>query len=175
MSNHSTAPLLALVLREGFGEGPLHGPAFLELVIDLRPHESMAHPIPGAPSIWEIVTHVTAKMSTMRHRVLSRDARPLAELGWPTIADTSEDAWYQQLRDAQDSEARLRELLIRQDPERFSPGSPHFDAELNRALIGTMEQLAFHGGQVGMLRRALGLTPAAESGPSRTPPLPPAP
>ena len=174
MNNHSTAPLLARVLREGFHEGPWHGPAFVELIIDLRPHEASAHPIAGAHSIWETVVHVTATLRAMRLRVLSPTPQPDDACEWTAVTDTSEAAWYQTLRDAQDAEARLRELLIRQDPERFSPGSPRFDAELHRALVGVAESVAFHGGQIGMLRLALGLSPEAGPGPSRTPPAPPA-
>ncbi len=173
MNNHSTAPLLARVLREGFGEGPEHGPAFLELVIDLRPHEAAAHPIDAAPSIWEIVAFVSGNLRAMRLRVLGSGEPASETLEWPLIQDVSEEAWYALLREAQDGEARLRELLIRQDPNRFSPGAPQFDADLHRALIGIVEGLAYRGGQIGMLRRALGLTPVAGPGPSRTPPPPP--
>lgn len=173
MNNHSTAPLLARVLREGFHEGPWHGPAFLELIIDLRPHEAAAHPIAGAHSIWETVAYVTALLRAMRHRVLSPMPQADEAIEWATVTDTSEAAWYQTLRDAQDAEARLRELLIRQDPERFSPGSPRFDAELHRALVGVAEGIAHHGGRIGVLRLALGLTPEAGPGPSVTPPAPP--
>lgn len=172
MNNHSTAPLLARVLREGFHEGPWHGPAFLELIIDLRPHEASAHPIAGAPSIWETVVHVTATLRAMRHRVLS--PTPIADeaIEWMDVSDLGEAAWYQTLQEAQDAEARLRELLIRQDPERFSPGSPRFDGELHRALVGVAESVAYHGGRIGVLRLALGLSPEAGPGPSRTPPAP---
>jgi len=172
MNNHSTAPLLARVLREGFHEGPWHGPAFLELVIDLRPHEAAAHPIASAHSIWEIVTHATVAMRAMRHRVLGSTPATDDATDWPAVADTSEDAWYQALRDAQDAEARLRELLIRQDPERFSPGSAQFDTELHRALIGIAELIAHGGGQIVLLRMAQGLRPEAGPGPSHTPPRP---
>lgn len=172
MNNHSTAPLLARVLREGFHEGPWHGPAFLELIIDLRPHEAAAHPIAGSRSIWETVAHVHATLRAMRHRVLSPTPRPDDAPEWPELTDTSEVAWYQLLQGTQEAEARLRELLIRQDPERFSPGSPRFDAELHRALVGVAESVAYHGGCVSVLRLALGLSPEAGPGPSRTPKAP---
>ncbi len=172
MNNHSTAPLLARVLREGFHEGPWHGPAFLELIIDLRPHEAAAHPIAGAHSIWETVAYVTALLRAMRHRVLSLTPCPDDAIEWTEAADTSDAAWYQALQDAQDAEARLRELLIRQDPERFSPGSTRFDGELHRALVGIAESVAHHGGRIGILRLALGLSPEAGPGPSVTPRAP---
>ena len=40
--------------------GPMwHGPSLSEVLKDVTPEQAVAHAIPGAHSIWELVLHVT--------------------------------------------------------------------------------------------------------------------
>lgn len=172
MNNHSIAPLLARVLRETFHDRDDDQPTCFELLIDLRPHEAAASPIPAARSIWQIVQHLTDSLRAARLRLLAQGPARLEPAALRPVDDDSEGAWYESLQAVQEAEARLRELLIRQDPERCSPGSPHFDASLHRELLGVLGSMREAMGQIRILRLALGLSEVAAPGPSRTPARP---
>ena len=163
MNNHSTAPLLARALREAFSEGTAHSTAFFERVIDLRPHEAAATPIAGAASIWTLASGVWSALRATRLRVLGGMPEPAALA--PAPAERDEPAGYALLQDLQAAEARLRELLIRQEPARFEPGSPEFDCELFAELLSVIALLAESGGQIAILRQAQGLSAIAGAGP----------
>lgn len=158
MSENGT---LAELLREMYGGEPWHGPPFRDLLEDLTPEQAAAHPIAGAHSIWELVVHCDAWQRIVRMRLLGGPYEVTPEQDWPAVPETTAAAWREALEAVEESAQRLREMFLRQDPWRFQPGAGGYDHRLHLNAHGSIAHLAYHGGQIVLLRRALGLAPVA--------------
>jgi uncharacterized damage-inducible protein DinB len=155
-------PLLARLQREAFSGAPWHGPAFRDLLDDLRPEQAAARPIPGAHSIWEIVLHCGTWMRIVRLRLLgAADESPEPGADYPAPAVVGAEAWRDAILEIEEAEARLREMVLRQPGARFDPAGPEYDGRMHAQLLGGIAHLAHHGGQITMLRRAMGLPATA--------------
>ncbi len=153
----SAPSLFARWLRIAFDGEPLHGPAFRDTLIDLTPGQAAAHPIAGAHSAWEIALHVDARLRHVRLRLLgSTEAQP-ASSEWPVPPPADPHTWQAAIESLEEAEARLRELLIRTDARRFTPGAEGFDGALLEEVMAALMHVAWHAGQVTLLRRAQGL------------------
>jgi hypothetical protein len=158
-------PLLSRLLREAFSGEPWHGDSFRDRVIDVTAGLAAARPIPGAHSIWEITLHCDAWMRILRLRLLGApDETAPPATDYPAVAETSPAAWQAALENLEEAERRLREMVLQQPGGRFDPGSRDYDARMHTQLLGGIAHLAHHGGQVTMLRRAMGLGASSRPG-----------
>ena len=138
--------------------GPLwHGPVFEQLLAGVTAEQANSKPIPGAHSIWEIVLHVAAWAEIARARLDGRaTADPPPEVDWPPVRESDLAAWeaaVQRLRDShQDLAARVRQLPDSALHERIR-GLEYTPWHL---LHGVVEHGTYHGGQVALLKRAVG-------------------
>lgn len=142
-----------------------HGPALAENLAQLTAADAAAHPVPGAHSIWEIVLHTTAWAGEVRRRLEGGDPALPAEGDWPAVTDASERGWTlarERLRAAHDS---LADAVRRMPESRWSHRvGVERDAPLGTGVTyaamvaGLLQHDAYHGGQIGLLRRALGRT-----------------
>lgn len=153
----SSPALFARWLRIAFDGEPLHGPAFRDTLIDLTPRQAAAHPIAGAHSAWELALHVTARLRHVRLRLLGSNEPQPRESEWPSPPPPDPLAWQLAIEELEDAEKLLRELLIRTDAKRLTPGSGAFDAALLDEVFAVLMHVAWHAGQVTLLRRAQGL------------------
>jgi uncharacterized damage-inducible protein DinB len=158
-------PLLSRLLREAFSGEPWHGDSFRDLVIDVPAHLAAARPIPGAHSIWEITLHCDAWLRILRLRLLGAPDEPAPPAtDYPPVAETSAAAWQAALENLEEAERRLREMILQQPGGRFDPASREYDGRMHAQLLGGIAHLAHHGGQVTMLRRAMGLPASSLAG-----------
>jgi uncharacterized damage-inducible protein DinB len=151
-------PLLSRLLREAFSGDPWHGASLRDLLVDVSAELAAARPIPGAHSIWEIALHCDAWLRILRLRLLgSPDETPPAAIAYPPVTDASAAAWQAAIERLEEAERRLREMVLQQPGARFDPSSREYDGRMHGQLLGGIAHLAYHGGQVTMLRRAMGL------------------
>jgi uncharacterized damage-inducible protein DinB len=140
--------------------GPLwHGPVLDELLTGVTAEQAVAKPIAGAHSIWELVLHVGAWAEITRARLDGRAiADPPDEVNFPPVHDASSAAWdvaLDRLRESyRDLAARVRQmddatLDRRIDGLQYNPWF---------MLHGVVEHGTYHGGQIALLKRALGRT-----------------
>jgi uncharacterized damage-inducible protein DinB len=146
--------------------GPMwHGPAVAELLADVTADQARRHPIPGAHSIWELVLHLTAWAEIARERLTGRSLEfPPPEVDWPPApspaAPVDQSAWQTAVARltaahralAADVRALTPDVLVREVPDQH-----HTTATM---LHGVVEHGAYHGGQIALLVRALGVPPA---------------
>lgn len=153
--------LIDELLRAMVHKDPWHGPALLALVSDLTPAQAAARPIAGAHSIWELVLHVDSWMRIVRERMLGKKREISDKRNWPRVPARNAAAWRRTLANLRRSEQALRKTLLAQPAGRFEVGSKRYDARLTRNAHGTIAHVAYHGGQIALLRRAQGLEPMA--------------
>ncbi len=153
----SAPSLFARWLRVAFDGEPGHGPALRDTLVDLTPEQAAAHPIAGAHSAWEIAAHVEARLRHVRLRLLGSIEPQAASSAWPAPPPPDPLAWQTAIESLEEAEARMRELLIRTDPRRFTPGAEGFDGALLEEVMTALMHVAWHAGQITLLRRAQGL------------------
>ena len=160
----TTLGLLRDDLARAFDGDAWHGDPLASLLAGLDAEAAAARPVPGAHSVWEIVLHVASWMETGAARVAARVARPVDDSAdWPPVPDPADAAaWHA-------ATARLgaahRALLAAagalDDGDVWTPLGTRDRAQgtggtVATLLTGLAQHAAYHGGQVALLRKALG-------------------
>ena len=145
--------------KRAFDGEAWHGPSVLSLLDGVTAEQAAAHPIAGAHSIWELTLHIAAWESACRRRLQGDRAQLSDEEDWPSVEDTSEDAWdktRQQLRAGHEAllnaigsvdESRLETPIIEDASTPFS--------SVYVTLHGGVQHNLYHAGQIAILKKAL--------------------
>jgi uncharacterized damage-inducible protein DinB len=146
---------IRLLLKLAYRGQAWHGPSLLENLDGVTPGTAAQHPIAGAHSIWEIVRHVAAWMAEAGRVLDGKEYVSLeAAADWPPVTDTSESAWRSALAELEAAENALVEAtrkLPDEDLEKLVPGKEFSYYVL---LHGVLQHNLYHGGQIGLLRKA---------------------
>jgi uncharacterized damage-inducible protein DinB len=144
-------------------DGPAwHGASLAENLHSLTQQEAAARPVAGGHSIWEIVLHTAAWTGEVRRRLEGGVPDMPAEGDWPSVADTGPRAWAEAKDRLREAHERLA-LAVRRFPEtRWNERvGGERDAPLGTGVTyaamvsGLLQHSGYHGGQIGLLRRAL--------------------
>jgi uncharacterized damage-inducible protein DinB len=135
-----------------------HGPVLDSVLAGVTDAHAAARPIAGAHSIWEIVLHIAAWAEIGRARLDGRAiADPPPELDWPPVRDTGANEWdaaVDRLREThRDLAVRVRQL----DEAALDARLPGLEYSAWYLLHGIVEHGAYHGGQIMLLSRAVGV------------------
>jgi uncharacterized damage-inducible protein DinB len=139
--------------------GPMwHGPALSDLLDGVTAEQAAARPVPGAHSIWELVLHATAWAEIARERLVgSAKADPTPAEDWPTVTDASADAWREAIERLKEAHRELAADAARMDDSTLIGRVPGKDHSVLVMMHGIVEHDAYHGGQIAILKRALGI------------------
>jgi len=142
-------------LQRMFEGDPWHGPSLSSLLDGVDAETAAARPIPGAHSIWELVHHLTVWLDVPRRRVEGRQAiEPTPAEDWPPVQATGETEWREALDRLRQAYRKLRELLAWLDEARIEETSPGRTYPNYMLIHGVVQHLAYHGGQIALLRKA---------------------
>lgn len=134
-----------------------HGSALAELLIDVTPSQAAARPIEGAHTIWELVLHVTSWTEIARERLVgSAKGDPTPEEDWPPVRDTSPEAWRTTLERLKEAHRELAADVAKHDDSMLIGRVPGKDHSVLTMVHGIVEHDAYHGGQIAILKKALG-------------------
>jgi uncharacterized damage-inducible protein DinB len=141
--------------------GPMwHGSALNELLDGVTHEQAAAHPIAGAHSIWELVLHITAWADIACERLNNRSLESVSmEVDWPLVPTPSEGAWADaqaRLSESHQALARAAETLTSDALAAVVP-VPKPRYTVSTLLHGVIEHGTYHGGQIALLKRALGM------------------
>ena len=143
---------------------PWHGNAFTTNLHGVTAADAHAHPIAGAHSIWELVLHVAAWTREGARRLRGAAPEEPAVGDWPPAPPTAREAdWVAaraELAAAHDDVLAAIDALdaARLDDPPVQARDPSVTTAVkHRVLVhGLAQHHAYHGGQVALLRRALG-------------------
>jgi uncharacterized damage-inducible protein DinB len=146
-------------------QGPTwHGAALVENLDAITAEQAASRPLPEAHSVWEIVLHMTAWTNEVARRLKGGEPGLPAAGDWPAVGRVSEQAWARD-REALGEAHTALAAAVKRFPEarwRDRVGGER-DAPLGTGvsyaamLAGLLQHDAYHGGQVGLLRKALRL------------------
>jgi uncharacterized damage-inducible protein DinB len=151
-------------LRRAWDGDPWHGSPVRALLDGITAKQAASRPVPGAHTVWELVLHMTSWTREVRRRLRDGVARDPADGDWPAVPDAAADAWSAAVEALglahEDLLAAVAELPASKlddvlGEERDRPlGSGVSYAVL---LHGLAQHHAYHAGQIGLLRKALGI------------------
>jgi uncharacterized damage-inducible protein DinB len=144
-------------LRRSMEGGAWHGPGVLELLEEVSAEAATVHALPGAHSIWEILLHMTSTQELVQRRLDGNPTALAPEENWPAVTDPSPDAWKATQMAFQEGYRKLMASIHEVDPERLDdPVFPGFSS-FYVTLHGLVQHNLYHGGQIGILRKATGV------------------
>lgn len=146
-------------LRRAWDGDPWHGDALRSLLHGLSGEQAAARPIAGAHGTWEIVLHLTSWTREVARRVRDRIARDPEDGDWPPVRGDF-DAAVQALGRAH---AELLDAVEQLPPAALDEvvGDARdrpLGAGVTYAVMlhGVSQHLAYHAGQIAILRKATG-------------------
>ena len=156
------SPFLSEQVRAAHDGPTWHGNALAESLVGIDAERAAARVIPEAHSVWEIVLHLTAWTREVTRRLEGAAPAYPAEGDWPPVGPVSEEAWATARGGLGDAHAALATAVARLPAERWSePVGGERDAPLGTGVshaamvAGLLQHDAYHGGQIGLLRKAL--------------------
>jgi len=139
-------------------------PSLRDLLACVGAADAAAHPIPGAPSVWELLLHTTVSETAARRRLAGEVVpTPSDEEAWPTPAETTPAAWLQAKLAFGEARRALRQAVAALSDERLAEPVPGREYTCYVLLHGVVEHALYHAGQIEMLMVAAGVRPAASS------------
>lgn len=142
------------LLRRSLEGEAWHGPSLRELLDGVDAAAAGARPVAGAHTIWELVGHISAWMSTVARRLGGEEVAFLApDQDWPAPAAPTEAAWQRTLGELAASHERLRTAMAKVSADRLDtpvPGKPYSVCVM---LHGVVQHNLYHGGQIGLLKK----------------------
>jgi uncharacterized damage-inducible protein DinB len=139
-------------------------PSLRDLLAAVTAEQAQARPIPGAPSIWELLLHLTAHERVARRRLAGEAVPSLPEpLAWPRPTALTPEAWLRAKLDFGEARRALRQAVAVLDDGRLAEPVPGREYSLYVLLHGLVEHALYHAGQVEMLMLAQGVRPQASA------------
>ena len=138
--------------------GPMwHGPALAQVLDGVTHDQAAMHPIAGAHGIWEIVLHAAAWAEIARARLKGeRAGDPTPEEDWPPATATGADDWQRAIERLGDSHRQLAADVRKLTDEALDVRVTGLEYTVDILLHGVVEHSTYHGGQIVLLRKALG-------------------
>jgi uncharacterized damage-inducible protein DinB len=135
-------------------------PSLRELLGTVTAAQAAARPVAGAPSIWELLLHLTSSAAIARRRLTGERTDSLPEeLAWPGPTETSPEAW----RGAVDAflaiSRGLHQAVAGFPDSRLTEAVPGREYPFCVMLYGLVEHALYHAGQIEVLMAAQGVHP----------------
>ena len=157
MSENSEIPRIVEDIRSAFDGEAWHGPSLMELLADVNAKTAASRPIAGAHTIWELTRHIQAWEEVIRRR-LGGEALTVSDAeNFPNISDSSEAAWKKALEELKSTHDALLATVRSMSDDRLTETVPGKQYNVYTMLHGATQHAIYHGGQIVILKRALGL------------------
>jgi uncharacterized damage-inducible protein DinB len=150
----SDAARIAEQLRNAFEGNAWHGPALLELLVDVDPATAASHPLPETHSIWELVLHVAAWDDAVNRRIVERKALQLkAAQNIPPVKDKSSAAWKKTIAQLKKTHAALVKTAAGLSDKQLGERVPGKKYNIRFMLDGVAQHELYHAGQIAILKK----------------------
>lgn len=132
-----------------------HGPSWKEVLEGVGAQAAAIRPIPGAHTIAEVTLHATTWNDVVRRRLNGESPEVTSEQDWPSAAGlANEAAWTAAVERFFESGRALTDTVARFPQEKLMQTRPGVDGTWFDLVIGQLQHLLYHGGQVAILRKA---------------------
>ncbi len=132
-----------------------HGSSLTELLDGINFEQAIQRPIPSAHNIWELVLHITSWANIATRRITGGQVAPFHDEDWPLVGEMTPERWVAAQTALRQSHENLQEALLSLDDERLAANAPQSENSVAVLLHGVAQHAAYHGGQIGLLKKAL--------------------
>jgi hypothetical protein len=153
----TTAELVEL-LRHSFDGDPWHGPSLASVLRRCTAKRAAERVLLERHSIWEIALHLTAWTREVERRIAGGAPQQPAEGDWPSVGQTSPDAWQQALAALEHAHRSLVDAVSAQPDAKWAmPVGEARDAadgtgvSYGVMVVGLATHHAYHAGQIALL------------------------
>ena len=133
-----------------------HGPDLQQLLEGVSADDASKHPVPGAHSIWELVSHIAAWNTIVQQKSKGEAVNVTAEQDWPPVWEASEVAWKRSLENLAESRTRLRDYVKTVRDDQLDEKVLRENYSQYVLLHGLVQHDLYHAGQIAVLKKALG-------------------
>lgn len=148
---------IAMLNRRSFSGPAWHGPSVEEVVANITADQAAARPALGKFSIWQHIRHMIfwkdKLTNAVRGNVIPRSSQVAPEENWPTITDTSEEAWQITMSELRASQQRLLDALTDFSETRLSDTVKGRDYDFAFALYSMPCHDTYHAAQIVLLKK----------------------
>jgi uncharacterized damage-inducible protein DinB len=140
---------------------PWYGSSSSAILAGVTAAEALAHPLPGAQSIWETLLHMTAWTEETASRLAGGESKAPARGDWPAVTGSTQDEWMAaqgELLAARKAllhaiETSHEESLFIQVPKKGEQGGT--GATRAHTVSGLADHDVYHLGQIALLKKSL--------------------
>ena len=143
-------------LTRAFQGEAWHGSAVLEILNGTSARQASLRPIEGAHSIWETALHITAWLRACRRRLEGDRAQLSDSEDWPSVNDTTDEAWREVLTAMKQALDELRAAISSLDNARLEQPIIAGMSAVYITLHGVIQHSLYHAGQMAILKKAQG-------------------
>lgn len=141
---------------------PWYGANSSAILAGVTANEALAHPLPGAQSIWETVLHMTAWTEETTSRLNGGESKAPSRGDWPPVKGSTQDEWMAVQGDLLAARKALleaiehshEESLYLQVPKKGDAG--HATGATRAHTVGGLaDHDVYHLGQIALLKKSL--------------------
>lgn len=151
-------------VHRAFDGDPWHGPSLMALLRGVSADDAERHPVPGGHSIAEITAHLTVWTNEVTRRLRGTPAGDPPEGDWPPSLAATAAGWAAMTLALTAAVANLEAVVAgfpeaRWDVPIADPREPATVTPVTHEQLvhGLAQHFAYHGGQIALLRKALGV------------------
>lgn len=131
-----------------------HGPSWKDALEGVSREAALHRAIPDAHTIGEILLHATTWHDVVRRRLGGESPQVSDSEDWPTAGFQDEAAWQSTVARLFETGNALAETVARFPAEKLHENRPGVDGTWFELIIGELQHVLYHAGQVGLLKKA---------------------
>ena len=131
-----------------------HGPSWKETLEGVTREAALNRPIPEAHTIAEVVLHETAWHEVVLRRLEGETPEVSDAQDWPGVDFSDDAAWAATVGRLFETGAALVATVARFPAEKLHEKRPSTDGTWYELIIGELQHVLYHAGQVGLLKKA---------------------
>jgi len=149
---------IAYTLASAIDGNAWYGDPLRKILDNITAAQAQARPIANAHSIWELVVHVEAWvkfcLGAVQGTPIPAWSTMPKEQDWPTVSQTSEQAWQDAVSAFFSTHLKLVEALKTLSDDRLETTVPGRPYNFYHLFQGMIQHAIYHGGQIALLKKA---------------------
>jgi hypothetical protein len=149
---HHMKHIADLLDRVGHGDA-WHGSSVDAILDGVTARQAVVRPLTEAHTIWELVLHIAVWSRVVARRLGGTQIDPTPAEDWPSLSETTEDAWRAAVEDLRRAREELRAALLAFDGHRLDETVPGKTYSFYVMAHGIIQHDLYHAGQIALLKK----------------------
>lgn len=132
-----------------------HGPSLHELIDDLSPEEAATTPPRATHSSWLLLHHITCWVSAPTSRLRAIPLEVTEEMIWKPVPTPTLENWDRARADADVAFQEFRAAVAAIPESQLDEASGRDGLSRYSLVYGVIQHIAYHGGQIGLVKKML--------------------